>query len=56
MFRRSQVGTHAQSYHREFRIPNFEFPTSNFDFRPLLGGKSAAQQLRGRHTALGGFG
>jgi hypothetical protein len=33
-----------------------EFRISNFDFRVSLGGKSAAQQLRGRHTALGGFG
>jgi hypothetical protein len=35
-----------------------EFPFSNFDFpsSTSLGGKSAAQQLRGRHTALGGVG
>jgi hypothetical protein len=32
------------------------FSIFQFHFSIPLGGKSAAQQLRGRHTALGGIG
>jgi hypothetical protein len=35
----------------EFPFSNFHFPFSDFE-----GGKSAAQQLRRHHTALGGIG